>query len=191
MIPQWGTGRKPSVDRGISTTSHCKILRWSQALLGNHWWWHSQTHPSISRICLSAPVTVACKLRMCLLARLLNCNYANSHYSVFYIVILEQPCPCLKSLCALNSPDNSKLMEWMGRGVMHHNTPTEGGRGRVDYAWKLKHHLLLYSFIPQKWACNSFQVAYYSCIIPSFALHWCRIGHRIVKSKLFSIDMHT
>jgi len=30
----------------------------------------------------------------------------------------------------------------------------------------LKHHLLFYSYIPQKWAYN----AYYSCIIPSFCI---------------------
>ena len=40
------------------------------------------------------------------------------------------------------------------------------GTGRLC----LKHHLLFYSFIPLKWAYNSFQVAYYFCIIPSFCI---------------------
>ena len=32
----------------------------------------------------------------------------------------------------------------------------------------LKHHLLFYSFVPSKWAYNSFKVAYYSWIFPRF-----------------------
>jgi len=66
-----------------------------------------------------------------------------------------------------------------GRGEVEEGGEGEGeGKGRRKERGVgpgrlcLKHHLLFYSFIPQKRAYNS-------SIIPSFAFHRCRIGHRI------------